>query len=171
MAATSVSFFSVAILNEAIKSLRLNVQAKAVDHCHNVPHGDRSISEHDDTESTELITSTQSNLQMSYYKVIDGLLYALQTVLSFAMMLAVMSFSAWIFLATIFGTTLGNVIFLQRVSSAESFVRIRKCSFPREDEEPSIRALEQQQMTDEESSEGSRAATQSNNVITVELHC
>lgn len=51
---------------------------------------------------------------MTYARILDCIFYCTQHIISYVLMLVVMSFSAWLFIAVILGLTVGNAVFFYR---------------------------------------------------------
>ena len=120
MVAISICFSALAILNEAVKQLRATLQKEAI-------VGHRKSAErcsHRDLEEEPELSNVIENPLLSHappaatnlkkLKIMDGILFAIQMVLSYLVMLVVMSYSIWIFLAVIIGQAIGSWIFFQK---------------------------------------------------------
>ena len=114
LVALSTCFFSIAILNEAVKQLRITYQEEAIGICRvrdrsvNTPVENNAI---EDEEDTNPLLPTNLGLSMTKLKVLDGVLFSIQMVLSYLLMLVVMSYSVWLFFAIVFGQAIGSSIF------------------------------------------------------------
>ena len=120
MVAISICFSALAILNEAVKQLRATLQKEAI-----VGHrkSSKSCSYRDLEEEPDLSNVIENPLlsqappaatNLKKLKIMDGILFAIQMVLSYLVMLVVMSYSIWIFLAVIIGQAIGSWIFFQK---------------------------------------------------------
>ena len=116
LVALSTCFFSTAILNEAVKQLRITYQEEAIGVCKfrnpavSTPIENSVIENEDDTNP---LLPTNSGLSLTKLKLLDGVLFSVQMVLSYLLMLAVMSYSVWLFLAIVVGQAIGSSLFFQ----------------------------------------------------------
>lgn len=144
MVATSVGCFSLAVLNEALKRLRVHLQENAI-----VQRRWSAASLNiNDSEWQSQNGEEQSLLRRRRHvrrygqgspeiidrfkalsgagcpaKTLDGILYCVQTTLSYGMMLVVMTYSFWLFLSVALGTVTGSAIFFPGNNKPESSVR------------------------------------------------
>ena len=113
MVATSIAVLSIAILNEAIKRIRIHLMEETISTripCTNEAIEDtREVNETVD-EATPLVSQSYNRYNMQ--KILDVLLYGVQTIVNYLLMLVAMSYSTWLFLAVILGMTTGNMIFI-----------------------------------------------------------
>ena len=132
MVATSIAVLSIAILNEAIKRIRIHLMEETISTripCTNETIEDtREVNEAVD-EATPLVSQSYNRYNMQ--KILDVLLYGVQTIVNYLLMLVAMSYSTWLFLAVILGMTTGNMIFitpkmLELQNSAVNLI-IEKC--------------------------------------------
>ena len=151
-----------------IKRIRIYLLKKSLvenQDCTDSSHRRRRQSlEVDVAETTPLLRRSNRQgvfcTQSSRYKIYDGILYAVQTILSYAAMLVVMSYSAWLFIAVVLGQTLGDAVFFHQPSLVM-----------RNQKEPCSTSTSYQSMTinvNAEQESYSRDTT--DNVIAVEIH-
>lgn len=111
MVALSTCFFSIAILNEAVKQLRVTYQEEAI----GLTRAKSNVAPNPvEDEDTEPLISSNVGLSLTRLKIFDGLLFSVQMILSYLLMLVVMSYSVWLFLAIVMGQAIGSCLFLQR---------------------------------------------------------
>lgn len=123
--ATCVGFFSFSVISEAIKRTRVHVIEKTIhqtrrnveDTITNDVLDDQHAEEEDllvrtpDHAPDEQRWSTKTKL-----KVLDGILFSIQMISSYILMLVVMTFSGWLFIAIVLGQSIGQSIFFYRPS-------------------------------------------------------
>ena len=113
MLGTSIAVLSMAILNEAIKRMRIHLMEKTIST--KIPCANEAIEDTREVnetlgEATPLVS--QSHIRYNMQKILDVLLYGVQTIVNYLLMLVAMSYSTWLFLAVILGMTTGNMIFI-----------------------------------------------------------
>ena len=137
MMAISLCFASLAILNEALKQFRATIQEEAIVEMakRECLLQNQSNSEEDEPESNviedtnefdnndehlRILSSSSSayphrnQLNLTKLKIMDGILFCSQMILSYLVMLAVMSYSIWIFIAVILGQAIGSWLFFAK---------------------------------------------------------
>ena len=138
MMAISLCFASLAILNEALKQFRATIQEEAIVEMakRECLLQNQSNSEEDEPESNviedtnefdnddehlRILSSSSSSayphrnqLNLTKLKIMDGILFCSQMILSYLVMLAVMSYSIWIFIAVILGQAIGSWLFFAK---------------------------------------------------------
>ena len=182
MVATSIAVLSIAILNEAIKRIRIHLMEETISTripCTNEAIEDtREVNEAVD-EATPLVSQSYNRYNMQ--KILDVLLYGVQTIVNYLLMLVAMSYSTWLFLAVIIGMTAGNMIFItpkmlelqnsafhpeaNRTSALRSYGTM---SNQPTNWEPQVTSSDEE----DETTESIIPQTDSvHNVITVDVHC
>ena len=129
MIAISLCFSSLAILNEALKQFRATIQEEAIMNmakreCHLQNHSNSEaepelnvMEDNEEDERLRILSSGSDpnrNLNLTKLKIMDGILFCVQMILSYLVMLVVMSYSIWIFLAVILGQAVGSWLFFQK---------------------------------------------------------
>ncbi|XP_059092684.1 uncharacterized protein LOC131887955 isoform X2 [Tigriopus californicus] len=123
MVAVSAGLFCLAFMNEGIKYLRMerHTQTNSDDYDSDSSNEFRPLlsSNYNRVRQERLRRHRYHNsIALRYMEHADRIflssIYFLQTVLTFATMLAVMTFSFWLFLAAILGTGVGTQVFQQK---------------------------------------------------------
>lgn len=123
MVVVSAGLFCLAFMNEGLKYLRMERQSQTnSDNCSSDASSEfRPLlsANYNRVRQQRLRRHRYHNsLALKYMEYADRIflscIYLLQTVLTFATMLAVMTFSFWLFLAAIFGTAIGTIVFQQK---------------------------------------------------------
>ena len=124
MVATAMGVFSIAILNEAIKRLRISLSEERIFTFHKTRNShDTTIEQLRDSEANEnsaLLVPTSNNTQCEWLKyfrgklptkdvIFDEMLYSIQNLLSYALMLVAMTYSFYLFAAVIVGMVIGKI--------------------------------------------------------------
>ena len=182
MVATSIAVLSIAILNEAIKRIRIHLMEETISAripCTNEAIEDTREVNETVGEATPLVSQSYNRYNMQ--KILDVLLYGVQTVVNYLLMLVAMSYSTWLFLAVIMGMTAGNMIFItpkmlelqnsvfrpeaNRTSALRSYGTMSNQPTNRE---PLVTSSDEEDETTESVIPQSDSV---HNVITVDVHC
>jgi len=173
--ATCVGFFSLSMVTEAIKRTRVHIIEKI--RLESKERDDNTIEDVDTNPNVEhaegenLLTPIQVESQRwtksTKSKVFDGILFSLQMISSYILMLVVMTFSAWLFIAVVLGQSIGSSIFFHRP--------LIKVSLPKSDavkitRESDLTTTSPNFQTEEEERHQVQDSNATENVITVEVH-
>ena len=128
MIATCVGFFSFSVISEAIKRTRVHVIEKTIHHSRRNQVEDTITNDvlddqHAEEEEDFLVRTTPDHAPdeqrwstKTKLKVLDGILFSIQMISSYILMLVVMTFSGWLFIAIVLGQSIGQSIFFYRPS-------------------------------------------------------
>ena len=176
--ATCVGFFSFSVISEAIKRTRVHVIEKTIhqtrrnveDTTTNDVLDDQHAEEEDllvrtpDHAPDEPRWSTKTKL-----KVLDGILFSIQMISSYILMLVVMTFSGWLFIAIVLGQSIGQSIFFYRPSIHQTSSYPQSTSTSR-DQDLNITSPSTRENQAEEEEEILDESNDAANVISVEVH-
>lgn len=176
--ATCVGFFSFSVISEAIKRTRVHVIEKTIhqtirnveDTITNDLLDDQHAEEEDllvrtpDHAPDEPRWSTKTKL-----KVLDGILFSIQMISSYILMLVVMTFSGWLFIAIVLGQSIGQSIFFYRPSIHQTSSYPQSTSTSR-DQDLNITSPSTQENQAEEEEQILDESNDAANVISVEVH-
>jgi len=172
--ATCVGFFSLSVVTEAIKRTRVHIIEKTLQEAKK--RNDSAIEDVDTNvdhaEEDNLVTPIQQPQRWTNsakLKVLDGIFFSLQMFSSYILMLVVMTFSAWLFIAVIVGQSIGCSIFFHRP------LTLTKISLPQSDDititrEPDHATTSPTFPVEEEERHQLQDSNATANVITVEVH-
>ena len=172
MIATCVGFCSLSVVTEAIKRTRVHIIEKTLQEAKE-QNDNSNVDRDTNTEQAEeenLLTPIQQPTRWTNstkLKVIDGVLFSLQMISSYILMLVVMTFSAWLFIAVVVGQSIGCAIFFHRP------LIHTKMSLPPSDDitnttEPDLTSTSP--TVEEEERPQLQDSNATANVITVEVH-
>ena len=176
--ATCVGFFSFSVISEAIKRTRVHVIEKTIhqtrrnveDTITNDVLDDQHAEEEDllvrtpDHAPDEQRWSTKSKL-----KVLDGILFSIQMISSYILMLVVMTFSGWLFIAIVLGQSIGQSIFFYRPSIHQTSSYPQSTSTSR-DQDLNITSPSTEENQAEEGEQILAESNDAANVISVEVY-
>ena len=176
--ATCVGFFSFSVISEAIKRTRVHVIEKTIhqtrrnveDTITNDVLDDQNAEEEDllvrtpDHAPDEQRWSTKTKL-----KVLDGILFSIQMISSYILMLVVMTFSGWLFIAIVLGQSIGQSIFFYRPSIHQISSYPQSTSTSR-DQDLNITSPSTQENPAEEGEQILDESNDAANVISVEVY-
>ena len=176
--ATCVGFFSFSVISEAIKRTRVHVIEKTIhqtrrnveDTITNDVLDDQHAEEEDllvrtpDHAPDEQRWSTKTKL-----KVLDGILFSIQMISSYILMLVVMTFSGWLFIAIVLGQSIGQSIFFYRPSIHQISSYPQSTSTSR-DQDLNITSPSTQENQAEEGEQILDESNDAANVISVEVY-
>ena len=176
--ATCVGFFSFSVISEAIKRTRVHVIEKTIhqtirnveDTITNDLLDDQHAEEEDllvrtpDHAPDEPRWSTKTKL-----KVLDGILFSIQMISSYILMLVVMTFSGWLFIAIVLGQSIGQSLFFYRPSIHQTSSYPQSTSTSR-DQDLNITSPSTQENQSEEEEQILDESNDAANVISVEVH-
>ena len=176
--ATCVGFFSFSVISEAIKRTRVHVIEKTIhqtrrnveDTTTNDVLDDQHAEEEDllvrtpDHAPDEPRWSTKTKL-----KVLDGILFSIQMISSYILMLVVMTFSGWLFIAIVLGQSIGQSLFFYRPSIHQTSSYPQSTSTSR-DQDLNITSPSTRENQAEEEEEILDESNDAANVISVEVH-
>ena len=176
--ATCVGFFSFSVISEAIKRTRVHVIEKTIhqtrrnveDTITNDVLDDQNAEEEDllvrtpDHAPDEQRWSTKTKL-----KVLDGILFSIQMISSYILMLVVMTFSGWLFIAIVLGQSIGQSIFFYRPSIHQISSYPQSTSASR-DQDLNITSPSTQENPAEEGEQILDESNDAANVISVEVY-
>ena len=176
--ATCVGFFSFSVISEAIKRTRVHVIEKTIhqnrrnveDTVTNDVLDDQHAEEEDllvrtpDHAPDEQRWSTKTKL-----KVLDGILFSIQMISSYILMLVVMTFSGWLFIAIVLGQSFGQSIFFYRPSIHQISSYPQSTSTSR-DQDLNITSPSTQENQAEEGEQILDESNDAANVISVEVY-
>ena len=178
MIATCVGFFSFSVISEAIKRTRVHVIEKTIhqtrrnveDTITNDVLDDQHAEEEDllvrtpDHAPDEQRWSTKTKL-----KVLDGILFSIQMISSYILMLVAMTFSGWLFIAIVLGQSIGQSIFFYRPSihQTSSYPQSTSTSI---DQDLNITSPSTQENQAEEGEQILDESNDAANVISVEVY-
>ena len=176
--ATCVGFFSFSVISEAIKRTRVHVIEKTIhqtrrnveDTTTNDVLDDQHAEEEDllvrtpDHAPDEQRWSTKTKL-----KVLDGILFSIQMISSYILMLVVMTFSGWLFIAIVLGQSIGQSLFFYRPSIHQTSSYPQSTSTSR-DQDLNITSPSTRENQAEEEEEILDESNDAANVISVEVH-
>ena len=177
--ATCVGFFSFSVISEAIKRTRVHVIEKTI-HQTRINVEDTITNDvldvQNDEEEEDLLVRTPDHASdeqrwttKTKLKVLDGILFSIQMISSYILMLVVMTFSGWLFIAIVFGQSIGQSIFFYRPSFHQISSYPQSTSTSR-DQDLNITSPSTQ---GDQAEEGEQILDESNdiaNVISVEVH-
>lgn len=181
MIATCVGFFSFSVISEAIKRTRVHVIEKTIHHSRRNQVEDtitNDVLDDQHAEEEDLLVRTtpdhapdeQRWSTKTKLKVLDGILFSIQMISSYILMLVVMTFSGWLFIAIVLGQSIGQSIFFYRPSIHQTSSYPQSTSTSRDQDlnitSPSTQenqAEEGEQILDESNDEAA-------NVISVEVY-
>ena len=129
--ATCVGFFSLSVISEAIKRTRVHLNKLTINHVRKHPKNTivpNDIVEDVSNTEEEISNAEEENLVVvpdqasdeqrwsikTKLKLLDGMLFSIQMISSYILMLVVMTFSGWLFLAVVFGQTFGQSVFFYK---------------------------------------------------------
>ena len=176
--ATCVGFFSFSVISEAIKRTRVHVIEKTIhqtrrnveDTITNDVLDDQHAEEEDllvrtpDHAPDEQRWSTKTKL-----KVLDGILFSIQMISSYILMLVAMTFSGWLFIAIVLGQSIGQSIFFYRPSIHQTSSYPQSTSTSR-DQDLNITSPSTQENQAEEEEQILDESNDAANVISVEVY-
>ena len=174
MIATCVGFCSLSVVTEAIKRTRVHIIEKTLQEAKE--RNDSAIEDVDTNvdhaEEDNLVTPIQQPQRWTNsakLKVLDGIFFSLQMFSSYILMLVVMTFSAWLFIAVIVGQSIGCSIFFHRP------LTYTKISLPQSDDititrEPDHATTSPTFRVEEDERHPLQDSNATANVITVEVH-
>ena len=102
-------------------------------------------------------------------KVLDGILFSIQMISSYILMLVVMTFSGWLFIAIVLGQSIGQSIFFYRPSIHQISSYPQSTSTPR-DQDLNITSPSTQENPAEEGEQILDESNDAANVISVEVY-
>lgn len=151
------------MLSEAIKRARVHILVDnhvKKKHCQ-TNHSHESSDSADD--QVQLLNAT-SNFNVSYWKLklLDTLLFFIQMVTSYVLMLVVMSYSFYFLIAVVLGQSLGNLVFFYKPKVTFHFAQSKEEQHPCSNNIPT----EEENVAEEQV----QPVAEDPNVITVEVH-
>ena len=178
--ATCVGFFSFSVISEAIKRTRVHVIEKTIHQTRrNVEDtitNDVLDDQHAEEEEDFLVRTTPDHAPdeqrwstKTKLKVLDGILFSIQMISSYILMLVVMTFSGWLFIAIVLGQSIGQSIFFYRPSIHQTSSYPQSTSTSR-DQDLNITSPSTQENQAEEGEQILDESNDAANVISVEVY-
>ena len=176
--ATCVGFFSFSVISEAIKRTRVHVIEKTIhqtrrnveDTITNDVLDDQHAEEEDSLVRTpDHAPDAQRWSTKTKLKVLDGILFSIQMISSYILMLVVMTFSGWLFIAIVLGQSIGQSIFFYRPSIHQTSSYPQSTSTSR-DQDLNITSPSTEENQAEEGEQILAESNDAANVISVEVY-